>query len=208
MNLFDYMASERERRDRMLRRAAQTGSKPKVLLTVGGLAAGIAGVVLVTLFFKDERTEESGHMWWKDSTTTEVPLDTRLTYLFIGICLLVVAALCVVVPISLARRRRSLKKYLAILTGVEHLRVQQIADITGLTKSRVFGDLQTMIDSGAIDDFYIDYQSEQIVSKKYVPKNSHKTVVTCSGCGGHNDLIVGITKPCSFCGEPLLLSTF
>ena len=58
-----------------------------------------------------------------------------------------------------------------------------------------------------IGDFYIDYSSDQVVSKKYVPKTSHKTVVKCSECGGNNDLIVGITKHCSFCGQPLLLGT-
>ena len=51
-----------------------------------------------------------------------------------------------------------------------------------------------MIDSGMINDFYIDYQREQVVSRKYIPKMSHKTVVKCSGCGGNNEVIVGITQ--------------
>lgn len=207
MNLFDYLANERDHRARTLARLTHSvGGVRNVLLAVAALTAGIVGWVYVARFFKETRTEQSGHLWWKDATTTDIPLETRLVYLFIGIGLLIIAALCVVIPVRLANRRASLKKYLAILTGVESLKIQQIADITGSSKPRVFQDIQKMVDGGMIDDFFIDYQAEQVVSKKYVPKSSHKTVVTCSRCGGNNELIVGITRNCSFCGEPLNLS--
>ena len=48
-------------------------------------------------------------------------------------------------------------------------------------------EIQTLIDSDVINDFYIDYQREEVVSKKYIPKTSHKTVVTCRACGANND---------------------
>lgn len=66
---------------------------------------------------------------------------------------------------------------------------------------------QSLIDSDAISDFYIDYTADNVVSRKYLPKTSHKTVVKCSECGGNNEVIVGITRHCSFCGQPLLLGT-
>jgi hypothetical protein len=180
-------------------------------LTLAALIFAIAGTVLVVLFFQTERTDTdtSGHLWWKDETTitTEVPLATRLLYLFIGLALISVAALSVYIRIRQAALQVSHKKYLAILTGFERMKIQQIAGITNSSPSTVYRDIQRMIDSGLIDDVHIDYQAEEVVSKKYIPKSSHKTVVTCRACGANNELIVGITSPCGACGEPLVLNT-
>jgi hypothetical protein len=136
-----------------------------------------------------------------------VPLWTRLLYLFIGLVLIAVAALLVYLRVRQAALRASHRKYIAILTGVERMKVQQIAGITNTSPSKVFRDIQRMIDSGLIDDAHIDYQAEEVVSKKYVPRISHKTVVACGACGANNELIVGITRPCRACGEPLVLKT-
>jgi hypothetical protein len=180
-------------------------------LTLAALIFAIAGTVLVVLFFQTERTDTdtSGHLWWKDETTitTEVPLATRLLYLFIGLALISVAALSVYIRIRQAALQVSHKKYLAILTGFERMKIQQIAGITNSSPSTVYRDIQRMIDSGLIDDVHIDYQAEEVVSKKYIPKSSHKTVVTCRACGANNELIVGITRACGACGEPLVLNT-
>ena len=205
MDLFDYMAQARDDRERQRQR--MIAFLGRYWLALVALISTVVGSILVATSFKATRTETSGHLWWKDKATTEVPLDTRLTYLFVGIFLIVLAVICVVLPIRRSIRRASQKKYLAILKGVEFLRIQQIADITNLSRSAVYRDIKGMIDSGVIDDFYIDYQAEKVVSKKYVPGNSHKTVAVCSGCGGRNELIVGITRACSFCGEPLILRT-
>lgn len=83
----------------------------------------------------------------------------------------------------------------------------EIAGITGGSQATVYRDIQRMIDSGVLDDVHIDYQAEEVVSKRYVPKSSHKTVVTCRACNANNELIVGITRACSACGEPLVLKT-
>ena len=184
-------------------------------LIVAALIFAIAGATLVGLFFQTEHTDTatdtSGHLWWKDTstttTTTEVPLGTRLLYLFIGLGLIAVAALCVYIRIRQAALRASHKKYLAILAGFERMKVQQIAGITNSSPSTVYRDIQRMIDSGLIDDVHIDYQAEEVVSKRYIPKSSHKTVVTCRACGANNELIVGITRACAACGEPLVLNT-
>ena len=178
-------------------------------LMFAALIFAIAGTVLVVMFFQAERTETktSGHLWWKEesTTTTEVPLTTRLLYLFIGLGLIAVGALCGYVRIRQAALRASHKKYLTILTGSERMKVHQIASITKSSASRVYRDLQRMIDSGLIDDVHIDYQAEEVISKKYIPKSSYKTVVTCRACGANNELIVGITRVCGACGEPLVL---
>ena len=99
-----------------------------------------------------------------------------------------------------------MRNYAAILTGVEVMKIQEISDITGKNKRRVHRDLQAMIRTGMIEDFYIDYQRQLVVSRKYLPKTSYKTVVMCAGCGGPNEVIVGITRTCSFCGQPLALA--
>ena len=83
--------------------------------------------------------------------------------------------------------------------------IQRIVDITGSRRSTVYRDLEALVDSDMIDDVYIDYNADRVVSKKFVPATSHKTVVKCAECGSNNELIVGVTKACAFCRQPLLL---
>ena len=205
--MFEYLSAESDRAERQ--RAQMAGSVKRHWLLFVALIFGIVGAVFFGLFFRAEHTEteSSGHLWWKDetTTTTEVPMGTRLVFLLVGLTLLAIAAFCVYIRIKQARRRAAQRKYLAILTGVERMKVHQIAGIAGASQATVFRDIQRMIDIGIIDDVHIDYQAEEVVSKKYVPKTSHKTVVTCRACNAHNELIVGITRPCAACGEPLVL---
>lgn len=209
MNLFEYLSEADSRAQHQ--REQMAGAFKRNWLALVVLIFAIVGTVFVVLFFQAERTdtETSGYLWWKDTTTTttEVPLGTRVVYLLIGLDLILVAVLCVYVLIRRSARRTAEKKYLAILTGGEVWKVQQIANITNLSPSTVYRDIQRMIDSGTIDDFYIDYKAEQVASRKYIPKSSHKTVVTCRACGANNELIVGITRACAACGEPLVLNT-
>ena len=209
MNLFEYLSEVDNRAQHQ--REQMAGAFKRNWLALVALVFAIVGTVFVVLFFQAERTntETSGHLWWKDTTTTttEVPLGTRLVYLLIGLGLIIVAVLCIKFLIRRSIRSATERKYLAILTGGEVWKVQQIANITNLSPSTVYRDIQRMIDSGTIDDFYIDYKAEQVVSRKYIPKSSHKTVVKCRACGANNELIVGITRACAACGEPLLLNT-
>lgn len=207
--MFEYLAAESERAERQ--RAQMAGSMKRHWLVVMALILGVVGAVFFGLFFRAESTEtkSSGHLWWKDetTTTTDIPMGVRLTFLLIGLALLAIAALCVYVRIHQARRTAAQKKYLAILTGFERMKVHRIAGIAGVSQSAVYRDIQRMIDVGVIDDIHIDYQAEEVVSKKYVPKTSHKTVVTCRACNANNEVIVGITRACVACGEPLALNT-
>jgi hypothetical protein len=170
------------------------------LLGVAGLSL-IFGVIFIGIY--SVTTKTTGMLWWKK--TTEIPLSERRPYLILAICLFAVAILCAVAAIRLFSMQGTLKKYLAILTGVESMKVQQIADITNSSTSKVYRDIQAMIDCEMVRDFYIDHSAGQVVSKKYIPKRSYKTVVTCPGCGDNNELIVGITRHCSSCGQPLVL---
>jgi hypothetical protein len=208
VNVFEYLAAESERAER--RRAQMASSVKRHWLVFLAPIFGVVGAVFFGLSFRSERTEteSSGHLWWKDetTTTTEIPLSTRLVFLLVGLALLAIAALCVYVRIKQVRRRAAQRKYLAILTGVERMKIHQIAAITGASQATVYRDIQRMIDIGVVEDIHIDFQAEEVVSKRYIPKTSHKTVVACRACHAHNELIVGITRPCVSCGEPLVLN--
>lgn len=174
------------------------------LLYASVMAALFASLEL-TGFTRATKSETSGWLWWQETTTSEIPLGERLPYLLIAIGMYFVAIAGALTAARLYTLQGGLKKYSAILVGVEAISIQKIADITNSRATRVLKDIQAMIDSGLISDFYIDYGSEQVVSKKYIPASSYKTVVTCSGCGGRSELIVGITKVCNFCKQPLVL---
>lgn len=144
---------------------------------------------------------------WKKCTESAIPVADRLPFLLIAVGLLVLALVCVLAALRLTTLQGHLKRYQAILTGVETMSIQRIAGVANSTPSKVRREIQAMIDSNMIDDFYIDYGADEVVSKRYVPKTSYKTVVTCQACGANNELIVGITRPCAACGEPLVLNT-
>ena len=168
-----------------------------VTMMFGCLLAGLSSID------ENTSTDSSGHLWWKETTTTTTPVSsgTRLTLLLVGLALVAVSAVCVIVYRKRARRASRLKNYLAILRGVEVMRVEQIAAITGFNSAVVFQDLQRLIESGLLEGCYIDYQSEQVHNRNYVPQSSHKTVLPCGFCGTNNEVIVGVTKACISCGQ-------
>lgn len=176
------------------------------LLSVA-LFAALFGVLALGAFGESTKEECSGLLVWRTCTKNEVPLGERLPWLVLTIALGFVALTSVLLALRLFTMQGNRNRYLAVLTGVETIPIQRIAEITNSRPSKVRDDIQGMIDSDMITDFYLDYNADQVVSTKYIPKSSHKTVVTCAGCGGNNELIVGITKTCSFCGQPLLLGT-
>ncbi|WP_421735979.1 hypothetical protein [Cellulomonas sp.] len=174
-------------------------------LALGALFAVVIGAMSIAARSEVEDTTTSGHLWWTTTTVNPQSDTERLTLLLVGIGFFAVALVCAALALRMITRQGSLKQYPAILTGIESMTIQQIAEITGTSTSRVYRDLRALIDSGAVEDFYLDYRSERVVSTKYIPQRSHKTVATCRGCGGNNEVIVGIPRSCSFCGEPVVL---
>ncbi|MBC6499803.1 hypothetical protein H7R52_18755 [Weissella confusa] len=63
-------------------------------------------------------------------------------------------------------------KYEAIIKGTERISIQDLSDITGNTRKNVVTDLQNMIDSEIISDYYIDHKSDAVISKKFIPETS------------------------------------
>ena len=176
------------------------------LAAMGGLGSfGLFMFGLLLFFGYNETTESSGMLWW--SETHDIPMSERIGYLQGAIACWVAAAVLggITVWLTVIRRSRGdrLKRYVPILKGVESIPVQQVASIVNVQPARVYQDIQRMIDSGMIEDFYLDYQTGQIVSKKYTPEHSHKTVASCPSCGARSEVVVGITRPCGYCGQPL-----
>ncbi len=173
---------------------------------MGGLGSFLLFLFGLLLFFGyNQTTESSGMLWWGE--THDVPMSERVGYLQGAIACWAAAVILGGITIWLTAIRRSrgdrLKRYVPILKGVESIPVQQVASIANVEPARVYRDIQRMIDSGMLEDFYLDYQAGRIVSKKYTPEHSHKTVATCPGCGARSEVIVGITTPCGYCGQPL-----
>lgn len=169
------------------------------------IIAGCGALLGFLHFFETTVEKCEGHLWNKECTDVPVPLGERVASLMAGIGLSALLVTAAIFCLALMMSQSHLKKYQAILTGVEVMSVQKIANITHVRPARVRSEIQSLIDSDEIDDFYIDYGADNVVSRKYIPKTSHKTVVKCTECGGNNEVIVGITRHCSFCGQPLLL---
>ena len=184
--------------------------KNRKSISGGLLRAGIAGSFGLLFFFEyADATEEkcTGHLFWKECRDAATPMSSRRVALVCGVFFIGVAAFYLVSSLRLARMAGHENRYLNVLAGVETLRIQEIADTTGLPPVQVRTDLQSMINSEMITDFYIDYGADQVVSTKFVPKTSHKTVVKCSACGGNNELIVGVTRNCAYCEQPLQMGS-
>lgn len=170
------------------------------------LAALITAFFSITCFGAfSESTETSGALWWKK--TSEIPMSERVPWLIGGLILVIVAIILVVIAVKLFLIQVSARRYTAILTGVESIELREVAHITRTSAARVSEDLEALIDSGVLEDYYVDHGSQRVVSRKFVPKAGRKAVVECQGCGAQNDVIVGITRPCDFCRQPVSFET-
>jgi hypothetical protein len=172
----------------------------------GAIPLAVLGLIASFLFFTVSSEEKcTGHLWNKECVDVPIPMSERLPFLLATIVLVGVIAFCAWGAFRLSTMAGPSRRYHAILTGIEHISVQRISAITDVPPARVRREIQELIDTGEIDDFYLDVSKDEVVSRKYVPKTSHKTVVVCTSCKGRNELIVGITKSCEFCRQPLLL---
>jgi hypothetical protein len=214
VNRYEYKTRKLEQQERGARLALEHVTSPSfrlqqklAFLALAAIPAGLGGALCLGSASEATRTKTTGHLFFKKTTTSDVATSTRVGWLLAGIVLILIAGALATAGVRLATRQAGLRKYPPILAGREIIKIQQIAEITGHSVRRVCEDVQSLIGSGMIEDFYVDYQQEQVVSTKYIPKTSHKTVVTCSGCGANNDVIVGITKNCTFCMKPLVLAS-
>lgn len=146
----------------------------------------------------------TGKLLWKKCEMVDVPVNELTGWGIASVILVLIAIILLIFSALLYRNAARIKKYDTILIGAESMPILQLASITGNSPTKVREDLQMIISSGANSKIYIDYGNDRVVSKKYAPKKSRKTVVKCSECGGNNHLIIGMTIDCAYCGQPLL----
>lgn len=174
-----------------------------------GVLFGAIGFAMTGLGIYGGLPEEecTGRLWWKEceQSFNEWSFGMRAFLIVAGLGLLIAATALLIAAFRSSATRKRARPYATILTGVESMTIQQISDITRLRPSKVRAEVRAQIESGQIEGFYLDHAADQVVSRRYVPATSRKTVVKCSECGGNNEVIVGVTKPCSYCGQPLLL---
>ncbi len=113
------------------------------------LAAGAAacfGLVLTSLGIAGGETVEecTGHLVWKEceKVYNDWSLATSVFIIVAGVGLLIFAAGAVYAAILLSLTRSHLNKYQAILTGVEVMSIQKVADITHVRPSKVRSEIQ------------------------------------------------------------------
>jgi hypothetical protein len=184
--------------------AEQRKSAASAALSVAALCA-LFGFLMFMGFSESSEEKCTGHLWNKECVDVAIPMSERANYLIATVALVCVALACVWVAMRLSTVKEPSRRYHAILIGEEQITVQRIASIVDQSPATVRREIQVLIDSGEIDDFYLDMSADMVVSRKYIPKTSHKTVVVCQACKAHNEIIVGITKSCSYCRQPLVL---
>lgn len=174
------------------------------LLWVAGIS-GLGSLFAISDFLKSSEEECSGILVWQSCTKRAIEFSERGPHLLLAILLAAAAIACLLLSLRLVNMQSDVRRYHAVLTGVESISIQEISAITGARPDKVRAEIQWMIDSDQIRDCVVDYSGDRVLNKRYIPERSHKTVVTCSACGADNELIVGIVKSCSFCGRPLKL---
>ena len=112
------------------------------LLPVAGIAT-VCGLVLTGLGIAGGETVKkcTGHLVFKNCKDVyeDWSLATSVFLIAAGIGSLVIAVVSLGAALRLFSMQGHLKRYLAILTGVESIGVEKIADITGSRPSRVRG---------------------------------------------------------------------
>lgn len=107
-----------ERRRRQERRESGLSNAPRVheylsarthryQALVAGLCSAMGAILVVTFFVHDTRVNESGHLWWKERTVTEISVGDRLPLLLIGCSFFLVAACLAFFAIRGMRRYES-----------------------------------------------------------------------------------------------------
>jgi hypothetical protein len=170
----------------------------------------IIGMSLLMAFTEETETitKESGHLFWKKTTETTIhhDLSERLPYLIGAVVLISVAVICLVTALRLILLYGRYKKYLAIIKDNDKLLIQQVADINNSNPRQVMNDLQNMIDSNYINDYYIDYKRGMLVDKNFFPEKFDKKTVKCQACGATNEVVIGnASNYCMYCDSLIIL---
>ena len=161
--------------------------------------AGDFGLLLFIGF--TEEKEETGLLIKK---TIYHPLSERLGYLAGSIVLIIIALISLLLAWKITTIGGRFKKYIGMIQGVDRIELQRLAEMTNSSPRDVADDLQNMIDSEFIENYYIDYKNEMLVNRSLASKQLKKISVKCQQCGATNEVIVGMSERCEYCDSPLV----
>lgn len=119
--------------------------------------------------------------------------------------------------IVLVRKAKKMKlksekviQYINYIVNQKVKNIDYIAQGLGLEYNEVLKDLEKMIDTGYLENYYIHIGNREILSTleqiKVEVKNDENiktTVVVCDGCGANNILPEGKISKCEYCSTPL-----
>lgn len=151
-------------------------------------------------------TKETGKLFWKKITEEKIyfTFSQRLPYLILAIILIPLAVLFLISAFKLGQMPGRYQKYSAIIKGNEKLRIQHIAEITNKHPRKVINDIQNLINSGYIDDYYIDHKQGLLIDKSSLAYSNLKKIIKCPKCGANNEIILGVTSYCIYCDSLLI----
>ena len=124
-------------------------------------------------------------------------------FLLIGIVLLFLAY-------RTKRMISQFRLYVSILSNQSSMAIYEISQKAGIPEQRIMRELQAMIDRCFFVDAYIDKWRKYIVfpqleqaEKESVVREGEYEVITCSVCGGSNQVIKKKNCNCMYCDNKL-----
>jgi hypothetical protein len=106
------------------------------------------------------------------------------------------------------------KKYILLIANQNQTSIDDIASVVGVSYEEAVADLLKMIETGYFSGAYIAQRKIVLAhstTEEYAPPEESTSspaqpqikVVTCSGCGANNRVIVDQIVECEYCGKPL-----
>lgn len=95
------------------------------------------------------------------------------------------------------------KTYINIIVNQKVRNIDSVASAVGKPYEEVHRDLQDMISKGYLNNAYLHEGNHEIVlqeAKTEQQETLKVKSVLCPGCGAHNVVPVGGSKPCEYCG--------
>lgn len=106
------------------------------------------------------------------------------------------------------------KKYLNLVINQNIKSIDGIASAVGLSYDVVSNELEKMIDSGYLNNAYINQNNREIVLRQHDhefynqkstqnQESAKRVTVRCPGCGANNVVVVDRVTECDYCATPI-----
>jgi len=110
---------------------------------------------------------------------------------------------------NMKRTGERYKKYIELVVNQGQILIDNIASAMGVSYEIAIKDLQKMIDLGYFANARIDHPNRELVLARHAFEQTASTftmqteskIVSCSGCGANNVIIVGQIGKCEYCGS-------